>query len=508
MKQLPQFPQAYWLDSVKVPSFPSLTEDLEVDVAVIGGGISGITTAYLLLQEGLKVALVEADTLLNGTTGHTTAKLTAQHGLIYDELIQHFGEEKARLYYEANQEGMELVKTIIDKHNIECDLSLEDAYVYAQDESSIQKIEKEMKAYEKLGIAGKVVEKTPLPFDVLSAIIMNKQAQFHPLKYLQVLVQELEKMGGYIYEQTTASKVELEEKPKVILRNGHSITCQYVISCTHFPFHDEGFYFARMYQERSYVVAALTEKDVAEGMFINAEQPTRSIRYTPYNGKKLLLFSGDHHKTGHGVPTHKHYENLQTFAENTFGVSEFVYRWSAQDLSTLDKVPYIGYITNTNKKILVATGYRKWGMAHSAIAALMFRDIIMDKENKYLDLYTPSRFESDPSVKKFLKTNADVAKQLIQGKIERPTKTVQDLKNDEGSVIQFNGKRAGAYKDPNGKVFVVDTTCTHMGCEVKWNSGERTWDCPCHGSRFDIQGDVMEGPAEKPLKRLAGENEQ
>lgn len=503
MKQLPQFPEAYWLDSVKMPTFPTLNEDIDVDVAVVGGGISGITTAYLLMEEGLKVALIEADTLLNGTTGHTTAKLTAQHGLFYDELMNHLGEEKAKLYYQANHDSMNLVRGLIEKHHIECDFTTEDAYVYALQENSLQKIENEMKAYEKLGIPGFLINKTLLPFEVKLAIVMKDQAQFHPLKYLLALVKELENMGCHIYEQTVASKVEMNDRPKVHMRNGKMVTADYVISCTHFPFHDEGFYFARMYQERSYVVAALTEKDLQGGMYINAEQPARSIRYTPYkNDQKLILFSGDHHKTGQGVPTHQHYENLKKFAENTFGVKEFVYRWSAQDLSTLDKVPYIGYITNTNKKILVATGYRKWGMTTSNVAALLLRDIIMDRANPYEELYTPSRFQSDPSVKRFLSTNATVAKNLIQGKIEKPTKEPADLKNDEGSVVLVNGKRAGAYKDKDGNVYIVDTTCTHMGCEVEWNDGERSWDCPCHGSRFNIHGDVMEGPAEKPLKKI------
>ncbi|CEE02368.1 putative Rieske 2Fe-2S iron-sulfur protein YhfW [Caldibacillus thermoamylovorans] len=183
-------------------------------------------------------------------------------------------------------------------------------------------------------------------------------------------------------------------------------------------------------------------------------------------------------------------------------MKEFVYRWSAQDYSTLDKVPFIGYLTDSNRNILVATGFRKWGMTHSHVAALLFRDLILDKENPYETLYVPSRFVTDPSVKRVIQTNVDVAKHLVKGKLKKPTKKVDDLKNEEGAIVQVDGKRCGAYKDKNGKLFLVDSTCTHMGCEVKWNSGEKTWDCPCHGSRFAINGDVVEGPAERPLKQV------
>ncbi|WP_062354923.1 FAD-dependent oxidoreductase [Bacillus kwashiorkori] len=501
-KSLPKETKPYWLDSVELPTFPSLNDDLTCDVAIIGGGISGIMTAYLLMESGIKVALLEADTLLSGTTGHTTAKLTAQHGLFYDELIQHFGIEKAKQYYDSNQQAIEFVKTIVKKYQIKCDLTEEAATIYTQDTQNVTKLEKEMEAYTKLQIPGRLTETTPLPFHIKQAIIMDKQYQFHPLKFLKVIVEKLKESNCLIYEKTVASKVEMGNQPKVLLKNGKAVVCDYVVSCSHFPFHDEGFYFARMYPERSYVVAALTNTDFPGGMYINAEQPTRSIRYTPYKEGKLVLFSGEHHKTGQGVDTYKHYENLQQFAENTFGVQSIIYRWSAQDYSTLDKVPYVGYVTNSNRNILVATGFRKWGMTNSISAAHLLADLIMNRDNLYVDLYTPSRFQTDPSVKRFLQTNIDVAKQLIGGKLEKLSKTVEDLNNNEGAVIDWNGQRAGGYKDGKGKLFVVDSTCTHMGCELEWNSGERTWDCPCHGSRFSIKGEVVEGPAETPLKLL------
>ncbi|MBP0726361.1 FAD-dependent oxidoreductase [Bacillus sp. RG28] len=500
--ELPQFPEPYWRASTEFQSFSKLTSDIEADVAIVGGGITGITTAYLLAKEGVKVALIEAGSILNGTTGHTTAKITAQHDLIYDELIQKLGEEKANLYYKANDEALQFIKNKVNEYKIDCDLTAEDAYIYTNSDDYIRKLENEYKAYERLGINGEYVKSTPLPFETEAAIIMKQQAQFHPLKFLNNLIPSIQNAGGLIYENTTAVDIEKADNPQVITRDGHKITCKHVIICSHFPFYANGLYFTRMYAERSYVLAAKTEVDFPGGMYISAEQPTRSLRYTMMNGKKLVLIGGESHKTGQGISTIKHYEALQVFGDKYFGIKEIPYRWSAQDLITLDKVPYVGQITANIPNIFVATGYRKWGMTNSVVAASLLRDTIMERNNPYYDLYSPSRFNADPSVKNFFTLNLDVAKHLIEGKLEYAFRKPEDLVNGEGAVVNVNGKRAGAYKDEDGVVHIVDTTCTHLGCELEWNSGDCTWDCPCHGSRFSIKGDVIEGPAEKPLKRI------
>ncbi len=238
-------------------------------------------------------------------------------------------------------------------------------------------------------------------------------------------------------------------------------------------------------------------------MYISADDPTRSLRYTPVNGEPLVLIGGENHKTGQGPDTMLHYLALEAFAEKTLGIEEYVYRWSAQDLITLDKVPYIGPVTADKPNILVATGYRKWGMTNGTTAAMLLTDIILKKENPYRDLFSPSRFKkADPDIKKFISFNANVAGHLLKGKLEFVPKDPSDLQNDEGSVVMVNGKRAGAYKDPEGKLHIVDTTCTHLGCECEWNHGERTWDCPCHGSRYSYDGEVLNGPTEKPLRKI------
>jgi Rieske Fe-S protein len=257
-----------------------------------------------------------------------------------------------------------------------------------------------------------------------------------------------------------------------------------------------------MYADRSYVIAAKTKKKYPGGMYLSSnDKLSPSIRCVTINGEDVVLIGGGSHKTGQGKKTSEYYKALEVFGEETFGLEEIPYRWSAQDLITLDKIPYIGKLTSGQPNILVATGYRKWGMTNGTAAALILRDIVLGKKNPYKELYTPSRLHLYPSIKNVITENANVVGELIKGKLEEPHTKIKDLSNDEGAVISIQGQRKGAYRDKNGKMHIVDTTCTHIGCEVQWNDGDRTWDCPCHGSRFSYTGEVIEGPAEKPLQK-------
>ncbi|MBS4176746.1 FAD-dependent oxidoreductase [Lederbergia citrea] len=499
---LPHAPASFWIESTKLETFPTLDKDIDVEVAIIGGGITGISTAFNLVKEGFKVAVFEASSVLNGTTGHTTAKITAQHGLIYDELISHFGEESAKQYFEANENARRFIEECINLHGIECGYGKEDAYVYASSKDHVKDLKKEADAYERLGIDGGFTEEIPLSINAVGAVVMKNQAQFHPLQYLSKLIDFIKENGGVIYEQSVATQMENGNPAVVHFRNGVKVKAKYVVSASHFPFHDGRGYFARLFPKRSYVLAVKTDKPFPGGMYINAEKPTRSIRSVTINGNEALLISGDGHKTGQGEPEIKHYEALEKFAVENFGAKEIIYRWSAQDLVTPDKVPYIGRISEGNDNVFVATGYKKWGMSTSILASLLITDLIIGKDNRYTDLFSPSRFVTDPSIKKVVKENINVAANLISGKFDRPDKELKDIKEGEGAVVTIKGGRAGAFKTEAGQLFVVDTTCTHMGCEINWNSGDRTWDCPCHGSRFSYEGEVIEGPAQRPLKRI------
>lgn len=502
---LPTFPESLWANALEgLPSYPKLQNNINVDVTVVGGGIAGITTAYLLTKSGLKVALLEADVLLKGTTGHTTAKVTSQHHLIYDELIKQIGKEKAALYYKANEDARKFIESLIKEHNIDCNLEAQDAYVFTNSEQYVQKLKDEAAAYEALGIAGEYVTNIPLNIPIIAALRMDGQSQFHPLQYLTTLVKQMSEAGCQIYEQSTAVDIEKGEQPSVVTADGFSVTSDNIVICSHFPFHDGmGMYFARMYAERSYALAIKTDIEFPGGMYINAEEPSRSIRSAKSaDGVPVLIVGGQNHKTGQGVCTINHYEELQRYASEQFNASEIMYRWSAQDLVTGDKIPYIGRITSVSSNVYVATGFKKWGMTGATAAAMLLNDLIQDKENEYEELFSPSRPLTFETVKDLVVENLDVAKHLISGKLEMVRKKPEDLAADEGSVVTVNGKRAGAYRDNDGKLHIVDTTCTHMGCEVEWNHGERSWDCPCHGSRFSVTGEVMEGPAEKPLKTI------
>ncbi|WP_067725558.1 FAD-dependent oxidoreductase [Oceanobacillus damuensis] len=501
--QLPQFPEPIWRDQISLPSFPALNDSIKADVGIVGGGITGITAAYLLAKQNLNVVLLDAGPVLNGTTGHTTAKITAQHGIIYDEFITHFGLEKASLYYKAAEEAKEFIEHTVSENNIACDYSKEDAYIYTNDDSYISKLEKEKEAYERLNIESKLTDTIPLDLPVKKALIMHNQAQFHPLEYLKMLLEDGLKHGLTVYENTTASDIEYNKHTSIITRDGHRVTCKYVIVASHFPFYDrQSFYFARMYPERSYLIAGKSPEKFPGGMYINAESPTRSVRSAKFQGDDVLLIGGENHKTGQGKSTMSHYEALQIFAQDHFKIDKIDYRWSAQDLTTLDKVPYIGRITKEDKTVLTATGFRKWGMTNGTIAAKILVDNILDQDNPYNDLFTPARFQADPAVRKFMEINADVAKHLIKGKLEFTKNPVDELARDDAAVTRVNGKRVGVYKDEQDAIHMVDTTCTHLGCEVTWNSGDRTWDCPCHGSRFNYSGEVVEGPAKKPLAKI------
>ena len=509
MNQLPNQSSSYWTQYRKNEGnskFNSLQNDLETDVVIVGAGIVGILTAYQLVNKGVNVVLVEASEVMNGTTGHTTAKISAQHGLIYDKLINTVGEEKAKLYYQANIDGLEFIHSLYKEEKIECDYEKQDAILYAETESYQKKVIAEFEAYQKLGIAGKLVEELPLPFPIKNAIIMPEQAQFHPVKFLSHILNLFIKKGGQVFEQTPVETISDDEGPlQVKARNGHTIYCNKVVIASHYPFYDmQGLYFSRLSPQRSYIVAAeIKEDDIPAGMYISADQPTRSIRHTHDGDKTLMLFGGESHKTGQSEHPLKHYEALKNFAEKYYTVTDLPYRWSAQDLETLDYVPYIGPYSSMKDHIYVATGFAKWGMTNGAVAALILSDLVRGKENPYYELFTPTRSETNiQAAGKFIKENVNVAKELIKGKLTDKEINPEELNLDEGSIVNFNGKRAGAYRDLEGKVCVVDTTCTHMGCEVKWNDGERSWDCPCHGSRFAPDGEVLEGPAVKPLKRL------
>lgn len=495
-------PQSYWLDSTAETDYPVLSEDIRCDIAIIGGGMAGLTAAYLLKQEGVKVAVLEADRILQGASGHTTAKITSQHGLIYDSIKSKMGSEKAQIYADANEFAIQWIKDLIKEKGISCDLEERSAYIYTQSEQYVQKIADEAKTSALLGIRAEYLGEIPLPFPVKAALRFDGQAQFHPRKYLLALAEGIPGGGSYIFERSRA--VEIREGDPVVIRTaaGVEVHVGKVIVASHYPFHDKpGLYFARIYPERSYVLGVTIKEKFPAGMYIAAEGPGRSLRAQKYDGGEMVLVGGENHKTGHGKSTLDHYVNLRAFAEETFTVKEYLYRWSTHDCVTVDQVPYIGQLDPTTPNLYVATGFRKWGMTQSTVSALILRELLLKGDHPWLPLYNPSRFTPGASAANFMKENLDVAVNFIAGKIN-PGDAAGEIEENQGKVINVAGQRVGAYRDAGGELHRVDTTCTHMYCELNWNDAETTWDCPCHGSRFTVDGDIVEGPAVKPLNKL------
>lgn len=486
----------FWLETINEISSEKLTEDIEVDVAIVGGGMVGITTAWLLKKKGLKVAVVEAGKILRGTTGYTTAKITSQHGLIYNKLVNNFGHNVARDYALANEEAKEFIYKTITEHNIECDFFRESAYVYTRDDSYLRAIKNEAETAKSLGIPASFEKSVPLPYTVKGAVKFDNQAKFHPTKYLSYLVKQIHSESDpCIFENTRA----IDIKDNVLITALGKIKSKFIVIASHFPFYDGlGLFFSRLSPERSYVIAAKIKEEFDGGMYISAENPTRSLRSTPYNDDKLILIGGENHKTGQSNDTAQHYKNLMNFAHDIYTVEDIPFHWSTQDLLTLDDIPYVGKLTAKHDNIFVATGFGKWGMTQSTAAALVIKDLITVGKSNWESLYSPSRFTPTASAKTFIKENLNVASNLITGKVSTLSNHAS-LEKGNAVVLEGGGQKIGMYKDEEGILHIVDTTCTHMGCELKWNNAEKSWDCPCHGSRFSHEGKVIEGPAFKSL---------
>ena len=495
-------PQSYWMASVPPTDYPALQEDIRVDVAIIGGGMTGITTAYLLKKEGLKVAILEADRILHGTTGHTTAKITSQHGLIYHKIKKKMDIEKAQQYAQANESAIDLIESLVKEKNIDCNFHRCPAYVYTQENKYIQQIQDEVDTASNLGIRATYLEEIPLPFKVKAAMRFDNQARFHPLKYLMTLAKEVSGDGSQIYEMTRAIDIHQGESCVVSTKGGSKVYAEKVFVASHYPFYDgHGLYFTRLFPYRSYLLGVRIKGDFPDGMFITAEDPGRSLRSQEFEGDKLILVGGEHHKTGHGEDTGIHYKNLQNFAEQNFELLDIPYRWSTHDYTSADQVPYVGHITSDTSNIYVATGFRKWGMTNSTASAMIIKDMIVKGQSPWESVYNPSRLTIGASAGKFIAENADVAVQLVTGKLSSVPHEVE-IEPGEAKVVKLEGQKVGIYKDEKGKVHTLDITCTHLRCELQWNSAERSWDCPCHGSRFTYEGEIIEGPALEPLKRI------
>lgn len=497
---------SYWIESVKSEKeeFPKLEKDTKTDVCIIGGGLTGITTAYYLSKTNLKVVVLEKYRICEHTSGNTTAKITSQHDLFYDYLIQSQGKEKAKQYLESNEQAIENIASIIQEENIDCDFERQDNYVYTLKQDDVIKIKKEVEAVNSLGFPAKFVQDVELPFRTLGAIKFPNQAQFNPSKYVNGLVKIMSQNENInIFENTKVVDLKNAENSSsymVITEDGNTINAKYVVIASHYPIINiPGYYFLKMYQEMSYVIGIETEKPLFNGMYINTEMPTISFRTAKKDGKNLLLIGGMSHKTGERKDISDNYKNLEAIAKQYYPDCKVLYHWCTEDCISLDKIPYIGEFSNLMPNVYVGTGYKKWGMTTSNVAANIITDKILGKQNPYEEVFTSTRLEPIKNYKELGNMVKEVATSWTIEKLEIPEEKLQDIKKGEGGMIEFENKKVGAYKDENGKVYLVKPVCSHLGCELTWNNLEKTWDCPCHGSRFDYRGKSIYDPSIKDL---------
>ncbi len=490
---------SYWLSSTPTTNYPTLDKDIDVEIVIVGGGLAGISCAYLLQKEGYKITVLEADRICQGATAHTTAKITSQHGLIYSKIKTQLGKEMAKQYAEANETAISEIKKIIDEHQIDCDYISQPAFVYTEQEKYIKQIEEETKTAQELGIKASYVEEIPFPIPIYAAVRFDNQAQFHPRKYVLSLANIIQN-NVHIFENTRAVNIEEDDRYVIITEQGKKVRAEKVIIASQYPFYNKkGMYFSRLYPKRSYIVGFYAKEKYPGGMYINSEDPTRSLRSQQTNKGELVLVVGSNHTTGQKEDTEKRYEELINFAKDIFTVEDIPYRWSTQDYDTPDGIPYIGHFTSDTPNMYVATGFQKWGMTNSMVAAMIIRDMIVEGKSKWQDIYNPSRKNIIPSAKNFIIENLKVAENLLEGKLS-PLPDDIDVKPTEAKVAKIKGERIGIYRDEEGEYHLVNTTCPHMGCELNWNPAEKSWDCPCHGSRFTYKGEIIEGPAVKPLR--------
>ena len=464
--------------------FPVLDQDLDTEAVVIGAGIAGILPAYHLVKQGIKVVVLEGNTVGSGTTSHTTAKITACHGLIYDRLLHQAGKKLAGCHAIANQKAILAYRDLIDSEQIDCGFEMLPCYLYTTGDTTA--LEAEYKAAASFGLPVSMVTSTELPFPVTGAIRYEDQAQFHPLQFRWQLASHLN-----IYEHTMATKVK---KNTVYTSSGFQVHARHIIAATHYPFKNmPGLYFTRMHQERSYALA-ISGPPALSGMYVNTSKNGCTFRsYGDY-----LIIGGGNHRSGENNQG-GYYDRLRAEVRRLYPEAREQFHWSAQDCITLDGLPYIGRYSIFTPDLYLATGFQEWGMTSSMVAARLLTDLIIGQPNDCHALYLPKRFDELFEFGNFANEIGHAVRGLIGRKAKKNALKIENLENGQGGVVEKDGELLGAYRDDEGNVSLVHLRCPHLGCTLSWNPDEKSWDCPCHGTRLDCKGNIISNPAIEDL---------
>lgn len=482
--------KSVWVSEKEKTNFPQLTQNIKADVAIVGGGLAGIFCAYLLAKEGKKVVLVEKDRIGSGQTGYTTAFITYVVDKSLAEMAERLGEEKAKLVWEAGNNAISEIVGIINQEKLECDFMRCNAYIYARKQEHVQILKKEASLGQKFCFDVSFKNDGKLSFKNFGYLEILKQAKFHPLKFLYQLTMKTKEAGVLIFENTEVLDT-YGTKPVLIKCESGVIETEFVVVDTYNPIVSHNAMPGKLISYQSYVSSFLIKKGILEeAIYWDTERPYNYFRLDTFNNFDRLILGGRDHLTHNDPNPGKHFNEIEEYLKKIYKGAEYKIEtsWSGEILESSDGIAYIGQ-SAFSPNILLSTGFSGNGMTYAALSAMLNRDIIMRKNNKYKALFDPNRLggigkKAKQEAKKAEKVNMEV------------------LPSDSGKIFNINGTNVAVYKDEHGIIHKLSPVCTHMGCTVAWNSSAKTWDCPCHGSRYAKDGNVINGPAKKPLKKL------
>lgn len=475
-----------------------LAGDWVTDVVVVGAGITGLTTALLLAEAGRKVTVLEARFVGAGTTGGTTGKVTSQHGVHYAQLRDMHGDEIARTYATLNEDAVQLVGDLARRYAPEAAFETLDAYLYTEQQDQLPVLEAELDAAVRLGLPATWAETTDLPFPTLGAVRFSGQGQMHAVRYLHGLAEAVAAHPGCaVHQHTRVTRVREDGDVAVAETAAGEVRADHLVLATLLPVVDRGFEFARATPKREYGVAALADGDVPAGMYICAESPSRSIRHHREGDDVYAIVVGEGHQVGHGPSDPGHDDPLAAFARERLGRPEVRYRWSAQDFQPVDLLPFVG-VAPFSQRMYVASGFQKWGLTNGTAAARIIRDLVVGRDVPEAEVFSPARAISG-GLGEFVKHNAQAALHLVADRVSTDASSVDDIPPGGGGIVRVDGKLTAVSRDDAGELRMRSAVCRHLGCIVQWNAVERSFDCPCHGSRYDTDGTVLDGPATSPL---------